>query len=115
MNFHSKGVGDVLVVGNARSRTSTSFSEDEVGGGEDLTLDEREVDLDRVEPTGMDGWVRYYDVRADGLQMPSAGISAMRGGVVHDPENPAGSINLVTTAILGARRLADRASRCDWC
>jgi len=59
-------------------------------GGEQLALDHREVDLDLVEPAGVD---RRVD--GDGVGIPLgqalvAGRAAMRGAVVTDPEYASG-------------------------
>src|SRR3990167_11242275 len=62
----------------------------EVIGGERLALYDGEVDLDLVEPTGVNRAVNRNEVGKGSGQAPHAGLSTMGGAVVHDPEHAAG-------------------------
>jgi hypothetical protein len=61
----------------------------EVVRREDLALDDREVDLDLVQPTRVDGCVHGRERRPTGLQAGIALRPTVRGAVVHDPEEAA--------------------------
>src|SRR3989339_1481840 len=56
---------------------------------ERLALDNREVDLDLVEPTGVDGAVDEHQILVAALQAGHATRTSMRRAVVHDPEDTA--------------------------
>ena len=62
----------------------------EVVGGENFSLDNREVDFDLVEPTGVNGTVDQMEVGMAVAQSFDGGRSAVGRAVVDDPENPAG-------------------------
>ena len=62
----------------------------EIVGRENFALDDREVDLDLVEPTGMDGGVHQDERRPSGLQPRCGLLAAMGRAVVHDPEHAPG-------------------------
>ena len=86
-----EGLGDVLVVLLEAQQAGLDLGEGrEVVGGEHLALHDREVDLDLVEPTGMDRTMHRHEGRIGGLQATDAGGAAVRGAVVHDPEDAAG-------------------------
>lgn len=61
----------------------------EVVGCEDLALNDREVDLDLVEPTGVDRPVNELEAAELVLQAGDGSCPAMRGAVVDDPEDSA--------------------------
>jgi hypothetical protein len=62
----------------------------EVIGREDLALDDREVDLDLVEPTRVDRGVHQREPGPLGLQPCLRSDATMRGAIVHDPEHSRG-------------------------
>ena len=62
----------------------------EIIGGEDFSLDDREVDFDLVEPAGMNGTVDQDQARILLLEALNGGETAMRRAVVDDPEHAAG-------------------------
>ena len=61
----------------------------EIIGGEDFSLDDREVDFDLVEPAGMNGTVDQDQARILLLEALNGGETAMRRAVVDDPEHAA--------------------------
>ena len=63
----------------------------EVVGGEHLSLDDREVDLDLVEPAGVRRCVDHMGVRPLAPEPLDARLPAVDGGVVHDPEDAPGA------------------------
>ena len=74
-----------------------------VVGGQNLPLQDGKVDLDLIEPTGMDGTVNRDDAGIFLHKAFHASAAAMRGSVVHDPEHapwpaelPVGSTNVPT-------------------
>ena len=64
----------------------------EIIGGEDFSLDDREVDFDLVEPAGMNGTVDQDQARILLLEALNGGETAMRRAVVDDPEHAAGVV-----------------------
>ena len=62
----------------------------EVVGVQDLALHDREVDLDLVQPGGVDGQVDQREVLLSALQPVDQGLAAVRGAVVDHPQHPAG-------------------------
>jgi len=64
----------------------------EIIRSEDLALDDRKVDLNLVEPTGMDGSVNEDGVGPLGAEAVDGLLPPMRGAVVHDPEHAAGGL-----------------------
>src|SRR4030095_12955696 len=62
----------------------------EVVGGQDLALHDREVDLDLVQPGGMDWQVDQGEVGPCALQSVDRGLATMAGAVVDHPEHPPG-------------------------
>jgi hypothetical protein len=68
----------------------------EVIGSEDLSLDDREVDFDLVEPAGMDRSVDEHDRGPGGAQALASLFAAVRRAVIDDPEHaPSGSIGFL--------------------
>ena len=59
----------------------------EIVRGEDLSLNNREVDLNLVEPTGMSGSVDEDGVGPSGAEAVGSFLTPMSGAVVHDPED----------------------------
>lgn len=59
----------------------------EVVGRENLSLHDREIDFDLVEPTGMDRSVDQDRVGPSGAETIDGFLAAMSGAVVHDPED----------------------------
>ena len=57
---------------------------------EHLALDDREVDLDLVEPAGVQRQVDEDEVRPAPLEPLDRALAAVRGAVVDDPEDAAG-------------------------
>src|SRR5215813_14591811 len=64
------------------------FQVGKVIGGQDLALDDREVDFDLIEPTGVDWCMDQNDTRIDLPQPLLRGGPAMRRAVVHNPKQP---------------------------
>ena len=62
----------------------------EIVGGEDLSLDDGEVDLDLVQPTGMNRRVNEDDGRPGEAQALGGLLAPMGGPVVGDPEDALG-------------------------
>lgn len=54
-----------------------------------LALDNREVDLDLIEPTGVDGAVAEHQIRVAALQAGHASQTSVRRAIAHDPEDTA--------------------------
>lgn len=82
------GTGNLfIVVLEAQDSLLEFLKGSEVVGSEDLALEDREVDLDLVEPTGMYGCVYQHEVGPSALETLDAGLAPMRGAVVHDPEH----------------------------
>jgi hypothetical protein len=91
--FPFEGGGDVLIVAlEAQEPVCDILQRGEVVGDEGFTLDDREIDLDLVEPAGVDWGVDQHQVGKGGLKPLQAGLSAMRGAIVHNPEDPPGSL-----------------------
>src|ERR1700681_802117 len=68
----------------------------EVVGREELALNDREVDLDLVEPAGMNGGMDEDQVRPFGAQAETRSLPAMGGAIVDDPEYAAsGAVGLL--------------------
>ena len=59
----------------------------EVIRGEDLSLNNREVDLNLIEPTGVGRSVDQDGVGPLGLEAVGSFLTPMSGAVVHDPED----------------------------
>ena len=63
----------------------------EVVRGKDFSLNDGEVDLDLVEPTGVDRGVDKNGVGPYGAEMIGGFLPTMSGTIVHNPEDPMGS------------------------
>ncbi len=61
----------------------------EIVGRQDFSLNDREIDLDLVEPTGVDGSVDEDRVGPFGAEAFDRFLAPMSGTVVHDPEDAA--------------------------
>ena len=59
----------------------------EVVGCQELALDDREIDLDLVEPAGVDRGVDEDKVGPLGAQPRGGALAAMRRAIVDDPED----------------------------
>src|SRR6266545_3557555 len=80
--------GDLLVMVLEPEESVLDLRErGEVVRGEHLALNDGEVDLDLVEPAGVHGTVYGHDVGEGCLEAAHAGSAAVRGAVVHDPED----------------------------
>jgi hypothetical protein len=77
--------------------TIFDFSERaEVVGGEDHSLNDREIDFDLVEPTGVDRSVDQDDGGPSCAQAFTGLLTAMGGAIVGDPEDaPSGAVRLL--------------------
>src|SRR5712691_796781 len=60
--------GLLIVILKAEQAVLDRGERGEVVGGQDLALDDREVDLDLIEPTGVDGRVDEHEVRPTGAE-----------------------------------------------
>lgn len=88
--FPLKGLRNRFVVGlESQQSVLDGGQRREVVGGKDLALDDGEVDLDLIEPTGMNGTMHRNQSWKFLLQSGNASRPTMRGAVVHDPEDPA--------------------------
>ena len=63
-----------------------------VVGGKDLSLDNREIDFDLVEPTGMNGGVYQHETGIQALQSLGGFGATVSRTVVDDPEDAAGFV-----------------------
>ena len=77
----------------------------EVARREELALNDREVDLDLVEPAGMDWCVNQNDVWPRGSQPSSGSPAAMGRTVVGDEEYPTGGAIRLLVHDLGNQAL----------
>src|SRR5215471_19630053 len=69
--------------------------------GVKVGLNDREVDLDLIEPTGVDRCMDQNDTRIDLTQPLLRGGAAMRRAVVDDPEQPfAGPIRFLSQHLI---------------
>src|SRR5215469_4047225 len=90
--FPFEGGGDGLIVALEAQESGFKILErGEVVGDQGFTLNDRKIDLDLVEPAGVDWGVDQHQVGKGGPQPVQAGRSAMRGAIVHDPEDPPGA------------------------
>src|SRR6516162_4070057 len=91
--FPFEGGGDGLIVAlEAQESVFDSLERGEVIGDQDFTLDDRKIDLDLVEPAGVDWGVDQHQVGKGGPQPLQGGLSAMRGAIVHYPKDPPGTL-----------------------
>ncbi len=88
--------GRAVVILEAQQAILEFSQGSEVVGSEQLALNNREVHLDLVEPAGMHRRMHGDDRGPTSLQPLDAGLTAVRGAVVHDPEHPrGGSVGLL--------------------
>ena len=88
--FPLEGLGDSLVVLLEAKQAFLDISErGEVVWGQSFPLDDGEVDLDLVEPAGVDWAVDEHEIWESRLKAPDGSLAAVRGAVVHDPEDVA--------------------------
>jgi hypothetical protein len=89
-----KGSGSLLVVVLEGEQTLLEFGEGgEVIGSEDLALNDGEIDLDLIEPAGMDRGVDEHDRGPRGAQAVGGFFAAVGGTVVGNPKDaPRGAI-----------------------
>src|ERR1700684_2600904 len=80
--------GGVVVLFEGEDLLGEAVQVAEVVGGEQLALDDGEVDLDLVQPGRVDGQVDHLCVRVGLAHAVSGGPVAVRGPVVDDPEDP---------------------------
>jgi hypothetical protein len=79
----------------------------EVGGGEQLALNDREIHLDLIEPTGVNRGMNQDDVGPPGAEAVSGAPSTVAGAIVCNQEHAAGrAIRLL------AHDLADQTMEC---
>ena len=84
--FEGMGSGLVVIL-EAEQRVVEFVERGEVARRKELALDDREVDLDLVEPTGMDGQM-YCDGVVIGVFEPlGEGGGVVGGAIVDDPED----------------------------
>src|SRR5262249_28936496 len=77
--FPFEGSGDGLTVAlEAQESVFDRLERGEVVGDEGFTLNDRKMDLDLVEPAGVDGGVDQHQVGKGGLKPLQAGLPAMR-------------------------------------
>ena len=88
--FPLEGLSHGFIVGLKREQALFDGGQrGEVVGCKYLALDNGEVDLDLIEPAGMDGTVHGNQSWVFCLESGNAARPAMRGAIVHDPEDPA--------------------------
>ena len=87
--IEGRGHGLVVLL-EAQQSVLDVFDAGKVIGSECFALDDGEVDLNLVKPTGVGGTMDGNQVGKDLRQAPHAGLPAMRGAVIHDPEHAAG-------------------------
>src|SRR5262245_1650637 len=83
------GRGDVVLL-EAQEPLTDGAERSEVIRCEDLARDDGEIDLDLIEPAGVDGSVDEHELRPPRLQPPDGAVAPMRGAVVRDPEDTPG-------------------------
>src|SRR5437016_2053395 len=89
--FPFERFSDELVVAlKALELVGQHFQGTKIIWGQDLSLDDREVNLDLVEPTGMDGAMDHTEIRVTTLQALHTALASVGGAIVHDPEDPPG-------------------------
>ena len=85
-----KGSGDLFVAMLESQQAMLHFGERrEVIGSEHLSLHDGEVDLDLIQPTGMQGRVHQDDGRPPRAKPVGCLLTAVCRAVVHDPKDPA--------------------------
>jgi len=87
--FPLEGFGDTLIVSlELQDTLSRGLRRSEVVGREDLALQDGEVDLDLVQPAGMDREMDQDEIRPVGMKAIDRPLTAMHGSVVDDQEDP---------------------------
>src|SRR5271166_5836905 len=81
------------------------FETGEVIRGQDFSLNDREVDLHLIQPTRMNRRMDQESLTVSLTQPPNRRLTAVRGTVIHDPENPIGR-----TVGLTSHHLIDQAA-----
>ncbi len=77
----------LIVVLEAEDASRQGLASGEVDRGEGFALEDREVDLDLVQPARVSGQVHENEV-GEALVQPAGGtLAAMDGAAVHDPED----------------------------
>jgi hypothetical protein len=85
-----EGCGHLLVILLEAQQSVLDFRQaGEIIGGQRLALDDGEVDLNLVEPTGMDWAVNRNEIGKGLGQALHAWLPTMRRAVIHDPEHAA--------------------------
>ena len=108
--FPFEGGGDGLVVALEAQESGFNILErGEVVGNEGFTLNDRKIDLDLVEPAGVDWGMYQHQVGKGGLKPVQRGLPAMRGAIVHNPEDPPGA----PVRSLGHHLAHQTIERCD--
>ena len=74
-----------------------------IGWREDLALEDAEVDLDLVEPTGVDREMDGHEARVHLHETSDGGLAPMRAAVVEDPEDAPRRPN-ASMPVLGSQR-----------
>src|SRR6266568_7175809 len=89
-------LGDLLVVSSEAEEPLFDCGEvGEVVGLQHLALDDREVDLELVEPAGVDWQVDEDEILVVALEAVNRALAAVGGAVVDDPEDaPGGGVGL---------------------
>lgn len=91
----------------------------EIVGGENFSLNDGEVDLDLVEPTGVDWGVDEKGVGPFGPQSIDGFLTAMGRAVIHDPKDAVGGLvwflahDFMDEAIDGSHAVLDFATPKD--
>jgi hypothetical protein len=86
--FPFEGPGDLfIVILESEDSGLELLGGSEVVGRQDLSLKDREVDLDLVEPTGMHRSMHQDEVVPAALEPVDAGLTPVRRTVVDDPEH----------------------------
>lgn len=88
--FPLEGLGDGLVVLLEAKQTVLDLNErGEIVWRQSFALDEGEVDLDLVEPTGVERAVDEHKIGESRLEASDGRLAAVRGAIVHDPKDVA--------------------------
>ncbi len=91
--FPLEGLGDRFVVALEFQKSFGSGVEaGEIIGGQDLALNDGKVDLDLIEPTGMNGSMDEHQARKAALKSRHGTLTPVTRTVVHDPEDASGFI-----------------------
>jgi hypothetical protein len=91
--FPLERLGDrFVVVLEFQESFGNRFEVGEIIGREDLALNDGKVNLDLIEPTGMNRSVDEHQARIAALESCHGTVATMTRTVVHDPEDAAGFI-----------------------